>query len=610
MQRYFDVVQTTSGDAIPGALVYVYVGSTTVLATLFSDNGVTAAPNPLTTNADGEYAFYAANGTYTIQIAATGYAGETKPGVVLFDPSDSGASNNVQFLQAGTGAQVRSVQSKLRDVVSALDFAVDPTGDTDCTTAMQTFLNAAAGKRAYLPAGTYMVNQGLVIKSNTLLQGDGDGTVIKANPSYVGVNGGTYATQTCQMLRNENFAASSLTDSDISITNLTFDWGAVTISGGGAHSISLRYVNRVTIQNVRSINGENCTALLACRDTLTSGCHAQNAKNCGFDHWDGSNNCIVAFCTVRNAGTVGSSAQGIQFTGTGTFNENRTSADCLVIGCSVYGIRDTGSSSAIISNANDAGSSTYRFRSIGNYIENCDLGIVFEGQGGQHLSIGDTLRNVDNLPIFVQLVSPNSSSHCRVLDAHLIDCNHSVINVALVQLSGADNSVRGLRVTNTTSAAYNIIVWLTTGAVNNIVEIEKADTGSGVRIFDQGTNTYVADEPYMAWQQYTPDISTTSGSITSSIKNGRFIKVGRRVHFSASVNITNNGTGAGILLISLPITAQSANSAFGVGRDSTVGTLCLWHNGSTTDAYVQTTGGTYPGATGSVINISGVYECF
>jgi hypothetical protein len=91
MQRYFDVVQTTSGDAIPGALVYVYVGSTTVLATLFSDNGITAAPNPLTTNADGEYAFYAANGTYTIQIAATGYAGETKPGVVLFDPNDFSA---------------------------------------------------------------------------------------------------------------------------------------------------------------------------------------------------------------------------------------------------------------------------------------------------------------------------------------------------------------------------------------------------------------------------------------------------------------------------------------------------------------------------------------
>ena len=81
-----------TGDAITGALVYVYVGSTTVLATLYSDNGVTLAPNPLTTNTDGEYAFYAANGTYTVQITATSYFAEIKPGVVLFDPSDQAAA--------------------------------------------------------------------------------------------------------------------------------------------------------------------------------------------------------------------------------------------------------------------------------------------------------------------------------------------------------------------------------------------------------------------------------------------------------------------------------------------------------------------------------------
>jgi hypothetical protein len=122
MQRYFDVVQNRQGTAVVGATVTVY-DSNGNLATLYSNNSGTApSSNPVYTNADGEYVFYAANGIYTIQIAATGYAGETKPGVVLFDPSDSGASNNVQFLQAGTGAQVRSVQSKLRDVVSELDY--------------------------------------------------------------------------------------------------------------------------------------------------------------------------------------------------------------------------------------------------------------------------------------------------------------------------------------------------------------------------------------------------------------------------------------------------------------------------------------------------------
>lgn len=608
MQRYFDVVQNRQGTAVVGATVTVY-DSNGNLATLYSSNGGAPTSNPVYTNLDGEYAFYAANGTYSIQITSSGYATETKPGVVLFDPSDSGASNNVQFLQAGTGAQVRSVQSKLRDVVSVKDFGAVGNGVADDTVAIQAALTAGAGKRVYVPAGTYLVNQGLVIKSNTLLYGDGDGSVIKANPTYIGVNGGSYATQTCQMLRNENFAASSLTDSDISVENVTFDWGSVTIAGGGAHSISLRYVERVLICNVRSINGENCTALLACRDTLTIGCNANNAKNCGFDHWDGASNCVVAFCTVRNTGLPGSSAQGIQFTGTGSYLENRESADCLVVGCSVYGIKDSGSASAIISNAVANGSQTYRFRSIGNYIENCDLGIVFDGEGGQHLSMGDTLRNVNSLPIFAKFSSPAAPAHCRILDAHLIDCDHEPGNIALVALSGTDNAVRGLRVTNTAGAAYAIIVWLTPDAYNNIVEIEKADTGSSVRVFDQGTNSYVADQPYMAWTAYTPTISALSGSITSATGSGRFLKVGRRVHFYASANITDNGTGSNTLLISLPVEAQAANNVFGVGRDSTSGTLCLWFNFTATNAYVQTTGGAYPGATGRVINISGVYEC-
>jgi hypothetical protein len=146
MQRYFDVVQNRQGTAVVGATVTVYDANGN-LATLYSNNSGAASSNPVYTNSDGEYAFYAANGTYSITIAQAGYATETKPGVVLFDPSDSGASNNVQFLQAGTGAQVRSVQSKLRDVVSVKDFGAvgAAIGSTppDETAALTAFFNSA-----------------------------------------------------------------------------------------------------------------------------------------------------------------------------------------------------------------------------------------------------------------------------------------------------------------------------------------------------------------------------------------------------------------------------------------------------------------------------------
>jgi hypothetical protein len=155
MQCYFDVVQTPTGDAIVGALVSVFISGTTTLATLYVDNGVTPQANPVTTNADGEYAFYAANGTYTLQITATNYATETKPGVVLFDPSDSSASSDVQFLQAGTGAQVRSVQSKLRDVVSVRDFGAK--GDGATNDAPLFAIAAASSSYLIVPPGTYLL---------------------------------------------------------------------------------------------------------------------------------------------------------------------------------------------------------------------------------------------------------------------------------------------------------------------------------------------------------------------------------------------------------------------------------------------------------------------
>ena len=155
MQRFFDVVQDRSGNCIPNALVYVYVGSTSTLATLYSDNGVTATPNPVTTNADGEYAFYAANGTYTLNIQATGYASDSRPGTIIFDPADGGAlvASNVAFTQTGS-AFIRTVQAKLEESVSVKDFGALGNGTTDDLAAINLAI-ASGAKAIYFPAGTY-----------------------------------------------------------------------------------------------------------------------------------------------------------------------------------------------------------------------------------------------------------------------------------------------------------------------------------------------------------------------------------------------------------------------------------------------------------------------
>lgn len=224
MQRFFDVVQDRSGNCIPNALVYVYVGSTSTLATLYSDNGVTLAPNPVTTNSDGEYAFYAANGTYTLQIQATGYDSQSRPGTILFDPADGGAlvASNVAFTQAGSGAVIRTVQSKLEESVSVKDFGAVGNGTTNDYTAVLNALTAGKGKAVYFPAGTYLLNSSITMDStfsNTDIYGDGPGTVIKT---------GSAATQATLRIRGAN---------NISIRNIKLDGNSAAQSSNEARLV-------------------------------------------------------------------------------------------------------------------------------------------------------------------------------------------------------------------------------------------------------------------------------------------------------------------------------------------------------------------------------------
>lgn len=110
-----------------------------------------------------------------------------------------GSADGVNFTQAGTGAVQRTVESKLKDVVSVKDFGAVGDGVTDDTAAIQAAINT--GKPIFFPLGTYATNgliravngQGIylsavpgtvTIKSNTLSQ-----PYIFANPAFPGYTG-------------------------------------------------------------------------------------------------------------------------------------------------------------------------------------------------------------------------------------------------------------------------------------------------------------------------------------------------------------------------------------------------------------------------------------
>ena len=88
------------------------------------------------------------------------FAGQT--GIIPLSELDSnftyvGDSNGVIYVPAGTGAVSTTVQAKLRQVVSIIDFGADSTGVVACDTALANARTYIASTNAQLvfPAGTY-----------------------------------------------------------------------------------------------------------------------------------------------------------------------------------------------------------------------------------------------------------------------------------------------------------------------------------------------------------------------------------------------------------------------------------------------------------------------
>jgi len=110
-----------------------------------------------------------------------------------------------------------------------------------------------------------------------------------------------------------------------------------------------------------------------------------------------------------------------------------------------------------------------------------------------------------------------------------------------------------------------------------------------------------------AWTANSPTITSGTGSLTTVSAAGRYIQIGKIVHFSCVITLTNNGTGGAYLILPLPVTAAGTGYV-GHGSDTSVDkTLNVkFANSSTTVILLYD--GTYPGVTGHSYTVSITYE--
>ncbi len=112
-----------------------------------------------------------------------------------------------------------------------------------------------------------------------------------------------------------------------------------------------------------------------------------------------------------------------------------------------------------------------------------------------------------------------------------------------------------------------------------------------------------------AWLTASPSVVASGGTITTASAAMRYQTIGKRVDFHVDITITTNGTGSGAVQVTLPVTARALTDVVGWGRADGVSGKGLQAKGqSTTLLSIFNYDGTYPGASGEVLRVSGFYE--
>ena len=85
MRKHAGVILDTAGNVVNSASVTVYLTGTTTKATLYSNEGVTQITNPVTSDTNGRFSFYVADGKYDLKVSGSNLTTYTISDVQIVD---------------------------------------------------------------------------------------------------------------------------------------------------------------------------------------------------------------------------------------------------------------------------------------------------------------------------------------------------------------------------------------------------------------------------------------------------------------------------------------------------------------------------------------------
>ena len=254
-------------------------------------------------------------------------------------------ATKLAFTQAGTGAVARTVDSKLKDVVSVKDFGAAGNGVADDTDAISAALGALVtrgGGTLFFPTGTYLINAGIPLVGKVHYKGEGREASIIRQTSWDAVIGMGYrtgiaedpglsggplnsdATIPAKVKQSAKTRLGLATEPSLNywkISDLTLDGGA-----NPANQIHKDDAFGNVIRMELHAYGEICS------------CNIINSWNQGVSIYFYSSDITIHDCTFKNIGEPGGTAVGSpasrSYTGNAIFTE--FSADRTIVSNNLF----------------------------------------------------------------------------------------------------------------------------------------------------------------------------------------------------------------------------------------------------------------------------------
>ena len=314
----FSLLPTLSGNG--GAVVMINAGGTAMtVSPVVGTGSVVLAISPALTGTPT--APTQTSLTNNNSLATTAYA-------------DRAASNGLVTATGSTTA--RTLSDRFSDIYNVLDYGASATASaTVNVTAIQAAADEAGitGGIIFLPPGKYNINAPILQTSNTKFLGYG------ATLCPVAV--GSWASSIVYpCIQNKNYSATTLTDHDLEVEGLRFDY-SVMGDYGGTHAIRYFAAQRVRVVNTYCTAANDHTYFIGCDDTLCLGCISDTMNNCCHDHsaipTRGPSNARVIGCYCGGTGGVGSGAGVFFNAGDGSGTDSNTAQTLIVSDCIMFG---------------------------------------------------------------------------------------------------------------------------------------------------------------------------------------------------------------------------------------------------------------------------------